>query len=131
VLALKLHRPGEALRAPGTDLDLRSDQLPGCRFRQQLVAKAGGVEVVEAVAQLEALRIDYRELLFEADREVGRGIEQLPYSLQVEVASVLGVRATSALYRDVRTSPSIKSRSGARRSRPRLASGQVEVQGIQ
>ena len=78
MLALKLHRPGEALRAPGADLDLRGDQLPGRRLGQQLVLQAGGVEVLEAVAQVEALRIDDRELLLEADREVGRGVEQLP-----------------------------------------------------
>ncbi len=97
MLALELHRLSEALRPPGADLDLRGDQLSGRRLGQQLVLQAGGVEVLEAVAQVEALGIDDRELLLEPDREVGRGLEQLPGPLEVEVTCVLGVvRATSA-----------------------------------
>ena len=76
-LALALERLGEGLRAARADLDLGGDQLAGRRLGQQLVGLAGGVDVLEAVLELERLRVDDRELLLEADREVGRGLESL------------------------------------------------------
>src|SRR2546423_2803896 len=117
MLALEIHCLGEGLRPPGAYLDLRGNQLPGGRLGQQLVLKAGYMHVVEAVTQVEAIRIDDRELLLEADREIRRGLEQLPRSRQVEVARVLGVVRAAAAHQDPRTSPSIKSLFGARCSR--------------
>ena len=58
-------------RAPGADLDLGGDQLAGRRLGQHLVALAGGVDVLEAVLQLQRPRVEDRELLLEPDREVG------------------------------------------------------------
>jgi hypothetical protein len=69
-LALALGRLGEGLRAAGADLDLGGDQLPRRRFRQHLVPLAGGEDVLEAVLQLQRLRVEDRELLLEPDREV-------------------------------------------------------------
>src|SRR2546423_1259706 len=131
MLALEVHCLGEGLRPPGAYLDLRGNQLPGGRLGQQLVLKAGCIHVLEAVAQVEAIRIDDRELLLEADREIRRGLEQLPRSRQVEVARALGVVSATAAHQDPRTSPSIKSllELGARDSP--YASGQVEVERVE
>ena len=71
MLALTVHRLGEALRAPGADLDLGRDQLPGHGLRQELVLLAVRVQLLEPLHQLKAARIDDRELLLEGDREVG------------------------------------------------------------
>ena len=91
VLALKVHGRRERLSPPRANLDLRGDQLPGRGLRQPLVLLAGRVQVLEPVTQLEALRIDDRELLLEPDREVGGGIEQLPDPPEVQVSRSLGV----------------------------------------
>jgi hypothetical protein len=42
------------------------------------------VDVLEAMLQLQGRRIDDRELLLEADGEVGRGLESLPSEVEVE-----------------------------------------------
>ena len=51
--------------------------------REDVVGLGSPLEVEEAVREVERLRIDDRELLLEADREVGRGFECLAGSLQV------------------------------------------------
>ena len=69
-IALQLDRLGEVFGAPGADLDLRVDQLPGDRVGQDLVGHARVAQLAEAVHQLEAVGVHQRELLLEADREV-------------------------------------------------------------
>ena len=76
-------RLGEALGPPGADLDLGRDQLAGRRLGQQLVLLAGGVDVLEAVLQLQRGRVEDRELLLEPDREVGGGLESLADEVEV------------------------------------------------
>ena len=77
-------RLGEALGPAGADLDLGGDQLAGGGLGQHLVLLAGRVDVLEAVRELERLRVEDRELLLEADREIGRGLESLPSEVEVE-----------------------------------------------
>ena len=85
-LALALDRLGEGLRPARADLDLGVDQLAGGRLGQQLVLQAGARTGPRSRGELERLRIDDRELLLEADGEVGRGLEQLPGALRSRVA---------------------------------------------
>jgi hypothetical protein len=83
-LALQLCRLTEALGPARADLDLGGDQLAGGRLGQDLVALAGGVELLEAVLELERRRVDDRELLLEPDREVGLGLESLADEVEVQ-----------------------------------------------
>ena len=85
-LPLHLGGLGERLASPRADLDLRGDQLTGRRLRQDIVAPAGLVEVLEAVLELERLRIDDGELLLEADGEIGGALEHLARRAEVEPA---------------------------------------------
>lgn len=82
-LALPGHRLGEALRAAGADLDLGRDQLAGRRLGQQVVLLTGGVDLLEAVLQLQRGRVEDRELLLESDREIGGGLESLADEVEV------------------------------------------------
>ena len=65
----------QVLAATGDDLDLRRDQLAGDAREEQRVGLGGGVaDVLEAGDEIERLRIEQRELLLQAHREVrGRG----------------------------------------------------------
>jgi hypothetical protein len=62
---------GQVLAAAGPDLNLRGDQLPGDGRAQQRVLGAGVAQLLEAADELQALRIEDRELLLKADGEVG------------------------------------------------------------
>ncbi len=70
-LALAAQRVGKVLAAAGDDLDLRGDQLTRDRLRQQRIALAGtGAQLLEARYQIQRGRLEDRELLLDADREV-------------------------------------------------------------
>ncbi len=79
-LVLALERVGEVLALAGADLDLRGDQLAGDRVGQHVVARGRRLaEPLERVGRATSVsRIEQRELLLEPDREVGRGLEDLP-----------------------------------------------------
>jgi hypothetical protein len=83
-VALQGDRLREPLGAAGADLDLGVDQLAGRRLGEHLVPLAGSVEVLEAVLELERLRVDDRELLLEPDSEVRRALEGLPSAVEVQ-----------------------------------------------
>ena len=74
------HRLGPAR----TDLDLRSDQLAGGGLTEDRIRLGGLVQLGETVGEIERAGIDDRELLFETDREVTRGLENLTGGIQVE-----------------------------------------------
>ena len=59
------------------DLDLRGDQLARDRRREHRVGGRGVAQQLEARHQQQRLRVDERELLLDADREVGRALEGL------------------------------------------------------
>ena len=67
-VALALGRVGEGLTAPGPDLDLGVDQLAADRRGELVVGLGGVVQLLEAVLELERLRIEDRELLLDPDR---------------------------------------------------------------
>jgi hypothetical protein len=83
-VALPCYRVAEALCPSRPDLDLGGDQLAGRGIRQHLVSLTGGVDLLEAVLQLERYRIEDRELLLEADCEVHRALESLPGAVEVQ-----------------------------------------------
>ena len=83
-LSLPRGRVGEVSSPPGADLHLGGDQLAGRRLGQDLVLQAGRVDVLVAVLQLQRGRVEDRELLLEADREVGRGLESLASEVEIE-----------------------------------------------
>src|SRR6266516_929322 len=62
--------------APGLDLDLRRDQLAD-EMLVELAAGGSSLELLEAVRQLERVRIEQRELLLHGDREVLPVVESL------------------------------------------------------
>src|SRR5205807_10309656 len=59
------------------DLDLGSNELAD-QVRLELRADGGRLELLEAVRQLEGLRVEEREFLLHRDGEVGRRLEPLP-----------------------------------------------------
>ena len=67
---------GEALLPTGADLHFRRDELADEVLLERRPARRG-LDVLEAVREVERLRIDDRELLLDGDREVGRGLELL------------------------------------------------------
>ena len=71
-IALPGHRVVEIGAGSGDDLDLRGDQLAGDALVQLGVGgRGGGAQLLKARHQVEGDRIQDRELLFEADGEVG------------------------------------------------------------
>ena len=62
--------------APGADLDLGRDELADEVLLERRAAR-GRLDVLEAVREVERLRVEDRELLLDRDREVGRGLELL------------------------------------------------------
>ena len=84
-LVLAVERVGEVLPAAGADLDLGGDQLAGDRVGQHVVLRCRGLAArSNAFDQSSGARVEQRELLLEADREVGRGLEDLLRGAGVE-----------------------------------------------
>ena len=76
----------ERLAPAGLDLDLRGDQLAGHRFREHGVAGRSRIaQLLEARGQVEALRFEHRELLLEANREIGRRLKGGTRGVEIEV----------------------------------------------
>ncbi len=67
----------ERLLAPGADLDLGRDQLADEMLLERR-ALGGRLDLLEAVHEVERLRVEERELLLDGDREVRRVLEQRP-----------------------------------------------------
>jgi hypothetical protein len=70
----------------GADLDLRRDQLPRDRVRQHGIGRARVAQHLEARGELERRGVDERELLLDADGEVGRPLEGLARGDEVDHA---------------------------------------------
>jgi hypothetical protein len=84
-VALGEQRRGEVVAATGADLDLRGDQLPGERVREDGIGRRGGVaQLLEARHERERRRVEDRELLLQPDRALGRVREQLVGGVEVE-----------------------------------------------
>ena len=109
---------GEGLAAACSDLDLRRDQLTD-EVRLELGALGGGLQLLEAVRQREALRVEDRELLLDRNREVGRRLEVLAAEPQLFVATqdaLLGhgerlVKRLEQPPRDARPAPALDDRA--------------------
>jgi hypothetical protein len=56
---------------PGDDLELRCDQLAGDALAQHGVSLGGHAQLLEPRGQFQRARIEDRELLLHADRQVG------------------------------------------------------------
>ncbi len=65
---------GERLLPAGADLHLRGDELAHEMGLERGPA-GGGLDLLEAVREVERVGIEQRELLLDRDREVGRGLE--------------------------------------------------------
>ena len=85
-VALRVHRGRVSLAATGADLDLGGDQLAGDRPEQDRVRLRAVTQLLEARRQPEVRRIEDRELLLEADREVRRLLEAGIPAVEVDVA---------------------------------------------
>jgi hypothetical protein len=109
--ALQLDRLGEALSAPGADLDLRVDQLAGDRIHEHLVGEAGVAQLLEPVDEREAVGIDKGELLLEPDREILGLLEDLPGTGEIEAL----IRLRCAPAHRLRRGRSRARRGGRRR----------------
>jgi hypothetical protein len=83
-LALLDQRVGDVLPAPRADLDLGRDQLARDRVGEDRIVLRGGLEVLEAVGELERRRVEDRVLLLDAHGEVGRGVEGLAGGAKVD-----------------------------------------------
>ena len=83
---LGLHRcgVGEVVAPARADLDLGVDQLARGGHGKELVLLTRLHHRRELVCELERVRVDDRELLLEPDREVLRGLEDLPCASEVE-----------------------------------------------
>ena len=77
-LALPRHRVGEVLSPARADLDLGLDQLAGNRLGEHRVVLRRRAQILEALVERQRARVENRELLLEPDREVRRGLEDLP-----------------------------------------------------
>ena len=64
--------------APRLDLDLGRDQLTGQVALESLSRRGRLDDVLEAVDELERVRVEERELLLDGDGEVVRSLESLP-----------------------------------------------------
>ena len=65
---------GERVAAAGAHLHLGGDQLAD-EMRLELRSLRGFLELLEAVDEVERLRVEKRELLLDCDREIGHGLE--------------------------------------------------------
>jgi len=83
-VALLGERVREALAAARADLDLGADQLPGHGLTQRVIGLRGLSQLLEALHQPPALRVEDPELLLEADREVSGALEGLPGASHVQ-----------------------------------------------
>jgi hypothetical protein len=83
-LALARQGVREGLAPVRADLDLRRDQLSSHASREDLVALRGRAQLLEALHERARLGVEDAELLLDPDREVRRGLEDLPGSLHVE-----------------------------------------------
>jgi hypothetical protein len=81
---LLVGRLGEGLTAARTNLDLGVDQLALDRRREQPVAQAGRLQLLEAVLEVEDRRVEDCELLLDPDGEVGRRLEGLANGVEVQ-----------------------------------------------
>ena len=85
MLALARLRVVDVLAAAGDDLDLRGDELARDRGGEDRIALGGGVaQLLEARHEVERLRIEDRELLLEADRQVLGGREDLLGAVEID-----------------------------------------------
>ena len=75
---------GDVGAGAGADLDLGGDQLAGDRVHEDVVGLPRALEVLEARDELQRLRVDQRELLLEADGEVGGALEDLARGGEVD-----------------------------------------------
>ena len=83
-LALSCEGVSQVLAPPRPDLDLRPDQLAGHRLGQHGIALGRVPQLVEALRQRQRVRVEDPELLLDADRVVGRGLEDLVDARHVE-----------------------------------------------
>ena len=67
----------KVLAAPGADLDLGRDQLARDRVGEHRIRRRGVAQVLEALDEVERAGIEDRELLLQADGEIGRRVELL------------------------------------------------------
>ncbi len=75
----------EVLPAPGDDLDLRGDELARDRLRELgITLRRRVAQLLEARHEVERLRVEHREFLLEADRQVLRGREDLLGLVEVD-----------------------------------------------
>lgn len=86
---------GEALGAPGADLDLGVDQLPAHGLRELGYRLGRVAEPLEAVREIEGGGIEERELLLERAGEVDRLLE--PLARQIHVEALVASRSHRAL----------------------------------
>ena len=132
-----LHRRrsfGEVLAAAGAHLDFGGDQLAD-DIRREVGLDRRRVELLEAVGELERLRIEERELLLHRDGEVGAAVEVLaglrqqvlPRHLLLVAHGQEGIRQASSrcatLDHDQRSTTALRA---ARRSSSRSAGEQRE-----
>ena len=83
-VALGGDRVGQRLAAARADLDLRRDQLAGDRRGEDRIGLRAGAQVLEARHELQRRGVEDRELLLEADGEVGRALERLAGAFEVD-----------------------------------------------
>ncbi len=76
-LALAGERVLQVAADPRDDLDLRGDQLAGDALPQQPIIGGERAQTLEARGQFERARVEDRELLLDADRQVGCSRERL------------------------------------------------------
>jgi hypothetical protein len=85
---LSRHGVVVVLAAAGADLDLGGDQLARNRVAKDVVPKRGVTQLLEAVDEVERRLIEQRELLLDANREVGRLVEDLAPFVEVDARQV-------------------------------------------
>ena len=91
---------------------------------QHLVPLAGGVDVLEAVLQLQRLRVEDRELLLQPDREVGGGVERLACLLEIQ-AHV----AAHIIFSCLRCCSELRAAESVRTPTPRLGRSTAHTEG--
>ena len=83
-LLLEVDRLGHGLGPARADLDLGGDQLPGDRIPERRFVLGCSAEFFVAIDQIEGIGVEDRELLLEADGEVGRVLESLSGNSEIE-----------------------------------------------
>ena len=84
-LALARDRIGEVRAAAGDDLDLGGDELAGEVLVQRRRALGSAVtQLLEALCQVEALRLEDGELLLEPDSQVACSGEQRRRTIEID-----------------------------------------------